>query len=201
MLRLFRFLTWLGRWKFVTAVPPEGKRCVLLFAPHTSNWDFVNGLGGLHASGIKGRFAIKIEWMRFPLGLFMRSLGAIGIDRKPATPGGKKASTVEAMVKLFKDNEELAIILSPEGTRKRNDKWHAGFYHIAVQAKVPILLSYLDYEKKQTGIGKVIWPSEAGFEHDMRLISDFYKDCKAAYPENFALDARFPPNEPAKTEK
>jgi 1-acyl-sn-glycerol-3-phosphate acyltransferase len=201
VIKIFRFIFWLRGWKLNPDIPKEGKRSVLLASPHTSNWDFVYGLGGLDATGLKMRFTIKKEWMRFPLRFFMRALGALGIDRTPVRPGEARRSMVDAMTDLFKDQKELAMVITPEGTRKRATQWHTGFYYVALQANVPILLGYCDYAKKEAGIGKVIWPSAEGFEKDMREIMAFYSQFTPKYPENFSIDERFAPEPPHSLKK
>lgn len=127
--------------------------------------------------------------MRFPFGLLMRPLGGIGIDRRPRTAGAGRKSFVEAMIDLFQQNEELIILITPEGTRSRQEKWKTGFYHVALGAGVPICLGYVDYKNRKAGIGKVIHPTD--FATDMRTIMDFYRNIHPRYPENFALDQEF----------
>src|SRR5690606_18805419 len=95
------------------------------------------------------------------------------------------------MIGLFETHPgELALVVTPEGTRSLSKKWKSGFYHVALGANVPILLGYLDYDKREAGIGKVIHPS-GDFEADMREIADFYRNISPKYPAKFSLDERF----------
>jgi 1-acyl-sn-glycerol-3-phosphate acyltransferase len=82
------------------------------------------------------------------------------------------------------------MVIAPEGTRKRVAQWRMGFYHTAVAAGVPITFGYLDYEKKEAGVGGVLYPS-GDMAADMRYIADFYKNIKGKFPQNFQLDERF----------
>ena len=79
------------------------------------------------------------------------------------------------------------MLVTPEGTRKKVTKWKTGFYYVAHGAKVPIALGYMDFEKKEAGIGKVIYPS-GDIHKDMREIMDFYRNIKGRHPERFSLD-------------
>ncbi len=178
-------------WKIDYNMPTEmRKKCVLVAAPHTSNWDFVYAMCTFKILKIKVRFTIKKEWVRFPFKLLMTSLGAVGIDRNPAPGKKEKKSMVEAMVDLFKEHKELVVVVTAEGTRKKVEKWKTGFYHVALNAKVPIALGYLDYKKKIAGVGKVIMPS-GDMAADMKKIMDFYKNFTPKFPEKFSLDLQY----------
>ena len=55
---------------------------------------------------------------------------------------------VSETVRQYAENEELVVLIPPEGTRSKVKQWKSGFYHIANNAKVPILLGYVDASKK-----------------------------------------------------
>lgn len=192
MLKLIsKLILKIAGWKIDYNMPAEMyKKCVLVAIPHTSNWDFVYAMSTFRILGIKLRFTIKKEWMRFPFNLMMKPLGAIAIDRNPA-PGKKELkSTVEAMAELFKTRDELVVAITPEGTRKRVEKWKTGFYHVASIAKVPIALGYLDYKKKIAGVGMVIIPS-GDMKADMKKILEFYSDKTPKFPEKHSPDLQY----------
>jgi 1-acyl-sn-glycerol-3-phosphate acyltransferase len=182
----------LSGWGKKPILPKGIERCVVIVAPHTSNFDLVHMLGAFTMYGLPLRFAIKKSWTKVPYGWIMRPLGAIGIDRKPQNAGEKRKSVVEAMVNLFDEHEELIVAIAPEGTRSLRENWKTGFYHVAKQANIPIMLGYLNYEKKEAGIGKVIMPTD-NMEEDMRQIMEFYSDCSPRNPKKFSLDTRFLP--------
>lgn len=173
----------LAGWKFENRTGQVVDRCVMLGMPHTSNWDFVLARICFYMLDIPIKFTIKDSWMKFP---GMKAMGAIGIDRTPKDGSTERISMTQAMTNLFNENEKLVLIVTPEGTRKRNDKWKTGFYYIALNANVPIGLGFLDYKNKIAGFGKMIYPT-GDFKKDISLINDFYKDANPRFPENFAL--------------
>jgi 1-acyl-sn-glycerol-3-phosphate acyltransferase len=185
-----RCIMYLSGWKVVRnghEVLPE--KCVVVAAPHTSNFDFPIARSAFEILRMPVRFTIKKEWLGFPLGWLMRSLGAIGIDRNPEG-GENKFSQVEAMANLFREHEKLAVLVTPEGSRSLRTEWKTGFYHVARLASVPMVLGYLDYQKKEAGIGKIIYPGE-DMEKDMKEIMEFYKGINARFPEKFSTDLRY----------
>lgn len=175
-------------WRYEVILPPGIKKFVMVGAPHTSNWDFPASMALLHSIPVKVSFAIKAEWTKFPYSLFMKPLGAVGIDRKNIQSGAK-ANTTDMLAGLYEKHRTFALGIAPEGTRKPKDKWRTGFYHIAVKAGVPIALAYIDHKTKVMGIGKLIMPSH--LESDMKEIMDFYSSKTGKRPENFLLDKRY----------
>lgn len=184
---MFKLIFKLFGWRITHFLSDDIKKCVIVVAPHTSNWDFIFGMGAVKLMGIKQRFAIKKEWMRFPFKKLMESLGALPIDRNKKKVQGEKLSGVDAMSALFENRDELRLIITPEGTRSRVEKWKTGFYFVAVKANVPIALGFMDYKTKTCGIDKVIYPS-GNFNADMKEIMAFYKNVNGKNPENFSTD-------------
>jgi 1-acyl-sn-glycerol-3-phosphate acyltransferase len=186
---IYQFFLKITGWKIENNIPPGMTKCIVLAAPHTSNWDFYYAMAFLSILRINSRYTIKKEWMRFPFSLITKPLGGIAIDRSPGHAGEKRRSLIDVMVELFNQHKELVIIITPEGTRSKVEKWKAGFYHIAMKAKVPIVLGYIDYTKKTAGTGMVIYPTN--YEKDMRTIMKFYRDIKGKHPEQFSIDTDF----------
>lgn len=155
----------------ITGEKPDIKKYVMIAAPHTSNWDFFFGILMILY------FKNDVYWMgkkqifRFPFGTIMRWFAGIPVDRNTSN------NLVQTMSEEFKKRESLVIAIPPEGSRKKVHTWKTGFYHIAVGAKVPILLGFLDYEKKQGGHGHLFHPT-GDIEKDMVYIKGFYKDIK-----------------------
>jgi 1-acyl-sn-glycerol-3-phosphate acyltransferase len=178
----------LNGWKFVDNIPEDLKSFVMLGAPHTSNFDFIPAMAISQLMKRNGKFIIKNEWLRFPMNLILAPMGAIGIDRKKIKEK-KTANSTDLIAKLFKEHEELVLMISPEATRSPNPHWKSGFYYIAKKAGVPIVLGYADWAKKEAGLGLVIYPTE--FEKDMKLITEFYKNVNAKHPENFKLNEKY----------
>ncbi|MDD2793043.1 MAG: 1-acyl-sn-glycerol-3-phosphate acyltransferase [Sediminibacterium sp.] len=170
-------------WTIDEHLPSAVKKCIVIAAPHTSNWDLYYMMAAFSVYRLRIRFTIKQEWMRFPFSLLLKPLGGIAIDRSPRKDGNRP-SFVEAMAELFNNNQELIIAITPEGTRSRNDQWKTGFYHIALAANVPIVLGYIDYGKKQAGLGKVIYP--VTLEQTLEEMNAFYSTITPKYPEKFS---------------
>ena len=178
-------LKWLG-WQLKFNLP-EDRKYMLIVAPHTSNWDFLYTRLGFLKMGIPVKMTIKRSYMRFPYGPFARALGCIGIDRRPKKEGEERPSMVQVMADLFKEHDHLVMLVTPEGTRSLCTKWKTGFYHIAVLANVPVALGYLDYKKKEAGVGKIVYPG-GDMKKDMQEIMAFYKNIVPHTPEYFSVD-------------
>lgn len=195
---LFKYIF---RWKPKNEVPRDVlERCVLIAAPHTSNWDYPLAVSYMWSQKIKISYTIKKEWMRFPLGIFFRSTGGVGVDRKPKNKGEKRLSMVESIANLFEKHPKLCVMVPAEGSRSKRTKWKTGFYYIALTASVPIVLGYLDYENKIAGIGKVIHPT-GDLQKDMTEIMEFYEGIPGKNPDQFVLDERFYPAKDPKTKE
>jgi len=171
-------------WKVVGSMPKELKKAVIIAAPHTSYWDFFYARLAFFIMDIPMKVTIKKEVVEAPLyGWLIRKLGAIGIDRNPKNGGLKsKISMVDAMVNLLEERDHLIMMVTPEGTRKYVPRWKTGFYRVAEQAKVPIILGYLDYAKKHAGIGPVFEPT-GDYDADLKIILDFYRSKTGKFPE------------------
>ncbi len=182
---IFRLLFRLQGWKVRDLPPSDIRNCVMVGAPHTSNWDFVFTMAACDYMNLpQPRFTIKKEWMRFPFNLILGPMGAIPIDRSGKKAGDKRPKMVDEIVKFVEASDGITVLVTPEGTRGPAKRWRTGFYHVAMQSKVPILLGYLDYEKREVGVGKVIYPS-GDIEKDLRQIWDFYSTIPPRYPERY----------------
>lgn len=186
---IFKVVFKLLGWKLKTEAIVGIKQSITIAAPHTANMDLPIAKAAFDLMGLPLRFTVKKEWFRFPFKRITGSLGGIAIDRSPKNPGEERPSMVEAMANLFKENPELHIMVTPEGTRALRTEWKTGFWHTAKLANVPILCGYLDYKNKIAGIGKIIYPTD--LEKDMREIMAFYKDITPCHPERFSLDLRY----------
>ena len=185
MKRLFAiFYFWVSGWKITQGPPPELKKCVLLAAPHTSNFDFVYGRFGATILKMRTRFLIKKEAFKWPLGWLVKQAGGIPVDRR------KNNKIIEQVAELFDKNDSLFLMVTPEGTRKLVKKWRRGFYAIAMEAKVPIGCVYLDYRKRQVGLGLVLHPT-GDFDKDIKAIQEFYRDKAARHPDRFYMSPMY----------
>ncbi|UCE86847.1 MAG: lysophospholipid acyltransferase family protein [Deltaproteobacteria bacterium] len=164
-------------WQAEGAKPVPSK-FVLIAAPHTSNWDLA------YLLAFAAIFDIRISWMgkhvlfRPPLGWLMRALGGIPIVRHA------RGNMVSQMARAFEDNDSLALVVPAEGTRGYVPHWKSGFYHIARQADVPIVLGFLDFARRRGGFGPALYPT-GDIRRDMDEIRDFYADKAGKYPDQF----------------
>lgn len=177
-------------WEIDNHWPLDLDQCVMIAAPHTSNWDALYARLALKALGVNVRLTIKDSYMKFPFGPFVRAMGGIGIDRRPKAAGEQRPSMVQLMSDLFKQHPKLVMLVTPEGTRAKQEQWKTGFYHVAVTAGVPIALAYMDYAQKKCGVGKIVYPS-GDMEKDMAEIMVFYASIAAKFPEQFSADTRY----------
>lgn len=182
---IFKMLGWQLKKGAIAGI----KQSITIAAPHTANLDLPIAKAAFDMMGLPMRFTVKQEWVKFPFKRIMLNLGAIAIDRSPKKPGEPRPSMVEAMANLFKENPELHIMVTPEGTRSKRTEWKTGFWHTAKMANVPILLGYLDYKNKIAGIGKIIYPTD--LESDMKEMMEFYKDITPCHPDKFSVDERY----------
>jgi 1-acyl-sn-glycerol-3-phosphate acyltransferase len=177
MRRAANLILKLAGWR-VVGEPPR-PQCVLIGAPHTSNWDFVFALLAFWSLEIDCRWVGKHTIFRPPFGWLMRQLGGIPLNRTTTS------DFVPDVVAWFKREPDLTLCIAPEGTRSRKDHWRSGFYWIAHGAGVPIGLGFLDYEKRVGGIGETIMPT-GDIEADMERIRGFYADVIGKHPENLS---------------
>jgi 1-acyl-sn-glycerol-3-phosphate acyltransferase len=175
-------MRWLSRIVFRFAGwKPAGRRpdissYVIIAAPHTSNWDFLYTLCLAFILEIKPFIMMKAEWFRWPLGPLLRWFGPIPVDRSKST------HVVARSIQAFREHPRMVLVVPPSGTREKVMYWKTGFYHIAMGAKVPIVLGYLDYRRKVGGIGPIVHPT-GDMEGDMKIIRDFYAGITAKYPK------------------
>ena len=174
-----KLLLKISGWKLDITVPIHTvPKCILIAAPHTTNWDFYYTKIAFWAMDIPLKYFIKDAWTKPWYGFVIKSMGGIGINRE------QRSNMVEFGAELLQKSEHLYLLNTPEGSRSRAEKWKTGFYHIAKNAQVPILLAYADYEKKMTGIGKIINLENKTQEEVFEEIENYYKNVKGKFPEN-----------------
>lgn len=167
-------------WKFDFSIPlKEVDKCVLIAAPHTSNWDFFYTIFAFWYLKIPLNFFIKDAWTKPWYGFLIKKMGGIGIDRS------QRHNMVDYGAEVLNSREHIYLLNTPEGSRSWAEKWKTGFYYIAQKAEVPILLAYCDYEKKMAGIGRVIHLEGRSREDILQEIQDYYENVKGKYPENY----------------
>lgn len=160
---------------------PKQKKYVLVFAPHTSMLDFIIGWMALRSMGVPTLFLIKSEAFFFPLGALLKKLGGVPVNRKNASRFYLYAA------EIIRERENVALLVAPEGMRKKNPKWKKGFYYIAKEAHVPVMLGYLDYRSRRGGIGAE-FPLTDDADHDIAEIKKYYYGMRGRYKGCFDLE-------------
>jgi 1-acyl-sn-glycerol-3-phosphate acyltransferase len=155
---------------------------VLIAAPHTSNWDLPYTLMVAFALRLNIHWMGKRQIFRWPFGGLMRWLGGIAVDRSQST------NLVAASAKALRDAEgSVHLVIPPEGTRSQTRHWKTGFYWIAHEAGVPIVLAYMDYPRKLSGLGPVFTPT-GDIEADMLQIKAYYSQYKGKNWKQFSTE-------------
>ena len=182
------FKSWLGRnylkmrgFSFVGKFPEGVKKSVIISAPHTCIEDFFIGRSFFWMEGREVKFLVKKEFFKPIIGYLLKKMGGIPVDRSRGNNMVVKTSAV------FRQYDELHIVITPEGTRKRVDRWKRGFYYIAELAQVPVVLGFIDFKTKRCGYGPVLVPS-GDFDKDWPMIEDFYRGMQGKTPGRFNLE-------------
>jgi 1-acyl-sn-glycerol-3-phosphate acyltransferase len=172
----------LAGWKVQGSLPSEAQKSVFIAAPHTSNWDLPYTLMVAFTLRLNIYWMGKASIFRFPFGPVMRWLGGIAVDRS------KSNNLVAASAQAIQTAQgPLQLVVPPEGTRSKARYWKTGFYHIAASAQVPIVMAYMDYERKISGLGPVFVPT-GDLEADMVRIKAFYAPFKGKNPGQFGSE-------------
>ena len=187
-----KFWIWLVKlfgWKF--DIPNKDERseirhCVVAVAPHTAVADFFVGAAVLFAAGVKPRIFIKKEFFNFVTSPILKGLGAVPVDR-----GNRHNNLVQRAVELLKENDDVCVVITPEGTRKAVTRFKRGFYEIAMRADVPVVLGYMDFKTKRAGYGPTIVPS-GDFEADVAKMLEFFIPMHAKNPQGWHWAGKSP---------
>ena len=164
-------------WRFEGAIP-DVPSCVIVVAPHTSNWDFVVGMGAILALGLRVHYLGKHTLFRGVLGGLMRWSGGLPVDR--AAPG----DIIERVIAVMRESGRMFLGLSPEGTRRKVERWKTGFHRLARGAGVPIFPVALDYRSRTVRLLPLFAPSD-DVEADVRVLRSLYAPAMARHPGSF----------------
>lgn len=139
-----RFILWVMGWKF-EGIFPDHKKFILIVGPHTSNWDFFIGINVMFAVGFRAHWLGKHTIFRKPFSTYMKWMGGIPVDR------GRAENVVDQIISRIMSEDTIVLGMSPEGTRKKVERWKTGFYRIAEGVGIPIVPVTMDYSKKTIG--------------------------------------------------
>ena len=143
------------------------RKAILIAAPHTHWLDLFLGILIRGSIGFKSNFIAKKELFFFPFNILLKLIGGVPVNRS------KKNNTVNEIANIFNNKNEFRISLAPEGTRQKVSKFKTGFYYIAKEANVPIIMITMDYSNKQSVISDPFYPKD-NFKNDMNFIESFF---------------------------
>ena len=176
--RLCRALLHAVGWRLVNDCPRVDK-IVIVFYPHTSNWDFVIGLLARFGLSVPVTWAGKDNLFRWPFSGVWRALGGIPVNRREHT------GFVAQMTAEFAQRRMMMLAIAPEGTRRRTEYWKSGAYRVALAAAVPFGLAFIDFRKKEVGVGGMLHLTGDAAK-DFAALRAFYSDKTARHPEQAA---------------
>jgi 1-acyl-sn-glycerol-3-phosphate acyltransferase len=169
----------MGGWRFVGEVP-RPRKAVLLAVPHTDNMDGLLLVLLAQSAGMTISWMVKDVWGKPPVGLLIRAVGGVPVDRSKAN------GMVDQMIAEFGRRDDFHLVIPPEGTRSLTQHWKSGFYRIALGASVPVVPGLLDYRKKQGSFGEPITLT-GNVRADMDVLREVYAGAAALarHPEKF----------------
>lgn len=177
---------------------PEIDKFMLAMAPHTSLFDYFHSIPVAIRERRRPRIMMKRELLVNPFyGWFLKLGGGFGVDRQ------KSSNAVQSIVDDINKESRLVMIIAPEGTREKTSDWKTGFHRIAVGADLPLVLVYINYNRKRVGFSEVYHPT-GDIVTDYQWMSDFFAEHGSGkYPDQFALpdiaalQSRLQPDVPA----
>lgn len=158
-------------WK-VEGEFPNIKKCIVAVYPHTKNFDFIIGVLTRAVIKEKINYVGKKELFNPLTGWFFSALGGAPINRSA------NENKVASIAKIFKEREFFRLAIAPEGTRKKVKRWKTGFYFIAKQAMVPIVLTHFNYKHKKVSFLGIFNPT-SDKENDFKSMEKVFADATA----------------------
>lgn len=170
-------------WKIHDNISQMPSKCVLCVAPHTSNWDLLLGQLVYSSMRRKAWFLMKKTWFFFPLNIIFKKMGGIPVDRSKS----KKESLTQQMAAEFNKRDIFQLAITPEGTRKGNTEWKRGFYFIAQESGVPIVIVIMDYKTKTVTFETTFIPT-GNVDVDISTVKSYYSNAEGKNKNNFILN-------------
>jgi len=161
---------------------PDIKKSITIFAPHTAHIDALYGKLGIAQMGVRYLFLSKKELFFFPMNIVMKKFGSMAVR------GVKDENAIYRVVKILNENDELHVVISPEGSINRVSNWNKGFYYMAKKASVPIVVTSLDYTKKEMEVKGVIYDLN-DYVTVIKQINQMYNGVTGKVPQNFSLSS------------
>ena len=166
----------MGGWKIEGDMPRDVRKFIIIAADHTSNWDFPVGMAVKWYLGLKARFFAKHSLFFWPLGILMRSLGGVPIERS------RSGNRVQDAIDEIDKADNFVLVIAPEGTRSKVTRWKTGFYHIARGANIPVVPVGFDFTNKKVVIGEPMDMS-GDIKNDFQMMHRFFVPYEGRHPE------------------
>jgi 1-acyl-sn-glycerol-3-phosphate acyltransferase len=115
------------------------KKYIMPVVTHTSNRDFWYGVYSRSILDEYINFVGKSSLFKGPLGAYLKWMGGVPVVRE------KRSTFVDSVAGIFQERDEFRLALAVEGTRAKVDHFKTGFYFIAKEAKVPLILCRFDF--------------------------------------------------------
>lgn len=154
-------------WKIIGQLP-DTKKAIILGGPHTSNWDLIIALASMLSVGLRFSWMMKKEAFFWPLGPLWRSMSGVAIDRK------SKNNITEQMTEWFRNNDNVWLGLTPEGTRTKVQRFKKGYLRIAKAANVPIFIVGIHGDRKEVILDKIWNCTGKNNDEDNAAIKAYY---------------------------
>ena len=113
-------------------------------------------------------FAGKESLFKGPWAGFFRALGGFPVNRSAAS------GFVPQMAERFASEAKMRFVIAPEGTRSFAPHVRSSFYHVAVAARVPIVLGAFDFPNKRVVVNALFTPS-GDVNADLAAIDGYYR--------------------------
>lgn len=159
-------------WKIEGGLPVGIKKMIIIVAPHSTNWDFFVGLMVRGSMGFRANFLGKDALFKFPFGWIFRALGGVPVNRRI------NQNMVSQVVEQVSTMDSFILALAPEGTRSKVTKWRTGFYFIALEAGIPIVMCQLDWQHKTVRFLKELYYPTGNIEKDLPEIQSYFVEIK-----------------------
>jgi 1-acyl-sn-glycerol-3-phosphate acyltransferase len=168
------FFKWLG-WRQIGSVPTD-KKYLFVALPHTSNWDFVYGWLAIRSLDLNVTIFAKDVFFVWPITYICRFFGVAPVNRRKST------NFVDSIARQYAEHDELAALITPEGTRKFQPRIKSGYYYLAKEANIPIVVAGPDYANKTFTLLPAREPFPT-FEEDAAQLIEFCTTMTAKKPD------------------
>ena len=184
---------WAAAYPMKMHIEPLPKKAVVIGAPHTSMFDAVLMKFAFWKAGRDIKWMVKNQAADKPvIGSLIKMLGGISIDRSAAH------GVTHQVAQKAKAADEFLLVIAPKGTRAPRKYWKSGFYYIALEADIPVVLGFIDMTTKTYGWGPT-YHLTGDIVKDMDVIRAFYKG-KTGYRPELTSEPRLKGEDEARSE-